>query len=306
MSHPSQQLATVGLRPLNSKLPVLLFVGNSEHYEFLPFTEVLRKSDYPFHAVANLPEAIRFLEKNPDLPDLIIIGQLWPEEFSSDDPVVLSQIAPLARFAWCLGSWCPPLQQLLEYRQGDVYSTTHSNARLLLRQLDLFTQQKICSLNLPLTARRDERFETSFIQTPDPEIPTSHKIHSQHNAESSSIIAIRSNYDDLKRLLEETCARYFPDQTLILSGEDPIPATITCLIWDMTPWTKQTIVQLEQIRITHSNIRIIALIDFPRSDIHEWLYRFDVETIFCKPLALNDLVWSLANPTETSHCGNGT
>ena len=41
----------------------------------------------------------------------------------SDDPVVLSQIAPLARFAWCLGSWCPPLQQLVEYRQGDVYST---------------------------------------------------------------------------------------------------------------------------------------------------------------------------------------
>ena len=108
VSHPSQQLATVGLRPLNSKLPVLLFVGNSEHYEFLPFTEVLRKSGYPFHAVANLLEAIRFLEKTPDLPDLIIIGQLWPEEFSSDDPVVLSQIAPLARFAWCLGSWCPP------------------------------------------------------------------------------------------------------------------------------------------------------------------------------------------------------
>ncbi|MEE2738073.1 MAG: hypothetical protein VX435_07600, partial [Planctomycetota bacterium] len=234
MSHPSQQLATVGPRPLNSKLPVLLFVGNSEHYEFLPFTEVLRKSGYPFHAVANLLEAIRFLEKTPDLPDLIIIGQLWPEEFSSDDPVVLSQIAPLARFAWCLGSWCPPLQQLVEYRQGDVYSTTHSNARLLLRQLDLFTQQKICSLNLPLTARRDERFETSFIQTPDPEIPTSHKSHSQHNAEPLSI-AIRSNYDALKRLLEETCARYFPDQTLILSGEDPIPPTIKCLIWDMTP-----------------------------------------------------------------------
>ena len=305
MSHSSQQLATVGLRPLNSNLPVLLFVGNSEHYEFRPFTEVLRKSCYPFHAVATLPEATKFLENTPDLPDLIIIGQLWPEEFSADDPFVLSQIAPLARFSWCLGSWCAPLQQLMEYRQGDIYFTSHSNAMLLLRQLDLFSQKKLCSLNLPLTARRDERFETTFLQTPYPEIPPSHEGHSQRNVWPSSI-AIMSNHDALKSLLEETCERYFPDRVLTLSGEDPIPVTIECLIWDITPWTQQKIVQLEQIRITHTHIRIIALIDFPRSDIHEWLYRFDVKTFFCKPLALNDLVWSLTNSTDNSHCGNGT
>ena len=90
-------------------MPVsLLIVSQTERVEAGPLAEWLRAklASAATREFRDLTTALREIAADSWIPDLVVVMQSWPDEFSARDVDHLFAFAPLARFVVCYGDWC--------------------------------------------------------------------------------------------------------------------------------------------------------------------------------------------------------
>jgi hypothetical protein len=93
---------------------------------------------------------------NPDdqwFPDLVLVCQQWPDEFSESDVRRLLSLYPLARFVCAYGLWCESDGRSRDIWPLSVRVPVRCTADRMRRELEVVAGLR---RPLPLTASRDE------------------------------------------------------------------------------------------------------------------------------------------------------
>ncbi|WP_397568476.1 hypothetical protein [Schlesneria sp. T3-172] len=94
--------------PVSLTPKTVLVLGQSDRHEFQPLLRWLTESigrTCRFMIQTDVAAA-RTVFDHDQFPDLIVVLQSWPEEFSRADVHDLFAFAPLARIVVCCGAWC--------------------------------------------------------------------------------------------------------------------------------------------------------------------------------------------------------
>ena len=88
--------------------PRVLLLGDTSSSEMQICVEAIRSllSAAEIHSAIDVPSFITKYKTEKWFPDLAIVFQNWPEEYSSADLEKLMCVAPLARWVCCYGIWC--------------------------------------------------------------------------------------------------------------------------------------------------------------------------------------------------------
>ncbi|MDP1798121.1 MAG: hypothetical protein Q8K78_11590, partial [Planctomycetaceae bacterium] len=80
-----------------------LWIGLADRNEYRPVRDWLTQSATDL--ILQLKSTVTDVSTTRPPPDLVIIGESWPDEFTADDVSHLLTIAPLARVVWITGAW---------------------------------------------------------------------------------------------------------------------------------------------------------------------------------------------------------
>ena len=132
-------------------------------------------------------------------PDVIVVAQAFPGEFSHEAIDRLQRLAPLARVVGLMGSWCEG-----EMRSGSPWPATartywHHWPVRGRRQFRGLAAARLCSLALPLTATEEEHLLADVADGhPEQEaMPT-----------GGAVVAIRSRSVEMADWLSAACRKH--------------------------------------------------------------------------------------------------
>jgi hypothetical protein len=117
--------------------------------------EELARDNCDVRIFSNVSEALANASVNTWHPDLVIVCQQWPDEYTTADVRQLLGAFPLARLICCYGAWCAS-----DGRTRDVWPlSSRVPATFAARRIDLELEVLAGTRwPLPLTASRDEIF----------------------------------------------------------------------------------------------------------------------------------------------------
>ena len=137
--------------------PRILLLGDSTLPEIHPVVEALSRLSPAAEArsVRSIAEAAERCGHGGWHPDLVVVWQHWPDEFSPSEVDRLFRKFPLARFICCYGAWCAS--------DGRTRSIWPLAVRVPLSEAEDRLCRELAVLRgelapLPLTASRDEIF----------------------------------------------------------------------------------------------------------------------------------------------------
>jgi hypothetical protein len=104
---------------------------------------------------ASVPGISERPEDSGWFPDLVVVCQHWPEEFTEQDVRRLLRMYPLARVTCCYGLWCESDGRNRDIWPLSVRVPVRSAADRIGRELEVIAGFR---RPLPLTASRDEVF----------------------------------------------------------------------------------------------------------------------------------------------------
>ena len=144
-----------GLPPSDTSLSILL-LGDTNRPEFQEARACLARWGLVVE-FADAESAAAALAEGRILPDVIVVAQAFPGQFSHQAIDRLRRVTPLARVLGVMGSWCEG-----EMRSGSPWPATvrtywHQWPARCHREFCRFAKGKSCSWALPLTATEEER-----------------------------------------------------------------------------------------------------------------------------------------------------
>jgi hypothetical protein len=288
----------------------VLFVGDSERTEFASTFQWLRDHSQ-MTSVPDFASALEQLAAQACDPELIVLAQAWPGQFSPKQIERLRRLAPLARISELLGSWCegetrtgrPPGGTLRNYwhqwvprmapefrraARGErpVWSlpTTASDDERLLAVSDAFAAGRLC---VPATAANLPPPATMAAMPAAPgETPMT-------AGARGGLIAILLRNAAMARTLCDACpARGFAGVWLP-EGRGPYLAGARAAVWDAPPDSENWAEQLANVGRDLKGTPIVALASFPRIDDVDRLRAAGVAAVVSKPFWWDDLFWQL-------------
>jgi len=136
----------------------LLVVGDLFSPEMLRVeerVEQLARDGFDVRVVCGLAEAFPKCAADAWQPELVIVCQHWPNEYTSADVRKLLTAFPLARLVCCYGPWCAS-----DGRTRDIWPlSVRVPAEFAVRRIDIELEVMAGTRPpLPLTASRDEIF----------------------------------------------------------------------------------------------------------------------------------------------------
>jgi hypothetical protein len=175
-------------------------------------------------------------------PDLVVVMQDWPDQWSEAEIGGLLRAFPLARLVCSYGPWCDSDGRNRDLWPPGARVPRELTAARLARELQ--SLETGSSAVLPLTAGRDEVFEYDC-GVCDPIAGVRIAIHSPDRA--------------YREMLESAVQKW---GSSIVAG-DANPAVI---LWDADPWDAQRQEQLASLVAEHPQSQILALVGFLRDD----------------------------------------
>jgi hypothetical protein len=247
---------------------------------------------------ADAESAVGALSEGRVSPDVIVVAQAFPGQFSHETIDRLRRLAPLALLLGVMGSWCEG-----ETRSGSPWPATvrtywhHWPARGD-RQLRRLAMGQSCSWALPLTASDEERLladaaSPSFSplragasqkpcrgggSTPPPPVPN-----------SGTLIVIRSHSREMGEWLSAACrGRGFA----AIWQRDPVFTHVegaAAALFDATDLCDDECDALRRFAAALRPAPAIALSSFPRIEDHRRALSAGASVALSKPLLLEDL-----------------
>lgn len=269
--------------PTDRRLNVLV-LGDDSTAEMQPLREAksqlfadddLRRSRDAAPALAESAEQVDCF------PDLIVVCQNWPDEFSADDVRDLLESFPLARLVCGYGPWSESDGRTrATWPSGCRVPVAHA-ARRIAREADSLRSGRTVGLP-PLTAARDEVFEFGYACPKSP--PSSL---------DGWTVSVVSPDAALRRMLiaAATTAR-----CRIVSETEPCGCRL--VLWDADPWSPDQRRKLLDLRERSPAATIVAVAGLPCAGLTEELLVAGADRVVSKLASLEQLFSAATQPAE--------
>ena len=267
--------------------PQVLVLGDAGSREMLPVLAAVRRQVPAdrLRSAADLPAVRRLLDHAAWFPDLVVVCQNWPDEFSALDVQHLMALLPLARIVCCCGDWCDSDGRTRSIWPPAVRIPATVAAMRLGRELAWFSSPGTASgphPYLPLTASRREIFEVDYewnlrpagSSVPAGRVPadaTSVAVISPDVAWRSMIESVLKGqgYRCLATPSLQLPARFesrlsgsaAPNNRTAVEAE--VPGRV---MWDADPWSREQADRLRTFRRQHPSTECVVFLGFPRAD----------------------------------------
>lgn len=206
-------------------------------------------------------------------PDLIVVCQNWPDEFSAADLRDLLTTFPLSRLVCCYSPWCES-----DGRSQNVWPT---GSRIPVSQAPRRIQRECNSLRsgrtgdlLPLTASRDEVFEFEYA------VPTPRRMTKPNLA-----VVVDSPDSSLRRMLTAACGtpewQIDPDRE---AGRNRL------LLWDADPWSPTRRQSLIHLRDRSPATLVVVIAGLPSADLVDEILAAGADFVVSKLAPLEQLI----------------
>lgn len=263
----------------------LLVVGLAESPEMLPLAAALLElaSTVQVDRAVHVDQAVELVESRGLYPDLVIVCQHWPDEYTIADVRQLVACAPMARLICCYGPWCES-----DGRNRETWPTGARIPAMLVagrlgREIDVLLG---CRSPLPLTASRDETFEFNLCN------------HDSKKGHSPRTIQIRTPDRELERWLGELVTFAGHECASATAERTPNLAT-DVILWDLDPWDARRLA--DEFRQIQSDFApeneapaIIGLMGLPYPEDLVAAKSFGMKTILHKLAPSDEIVAALA------------
>jgi hypothetical protein len=258
---------------MKERSPGVLLLGDLEAGDFQSILEVVHSWNpaADVRATADLTELRQFTGADRWFPDLIVVLQSWPDQFSEADVHELFALCPLARVTCCFGPWCDSDGRTRSIWPLAVRVPAVAATHRLEQGLALLESRDSSRRALPLTASRAEIFESDFGHW-EPDEPTERTV--------AVISPDRRWKEMIGTALRKFCLRNYAPH----SGEQP-----EIVIFDADPWDAERAISLGAIRTSHRTSQIIAAVGFPRLDVATALRDSGADRVWFKLAPLGDL-----------------
>ncbi len=255
----------------------ILFLGETDRPEFCDLRTAL-ESLGRVSCISLVEGAIEVLERGEIVPDVIVIGQAFPGQFSHQDVDRLRRLAPLSRILGLAGSWCEGETRSGRPLPAAVRIYWHQwNARVQ-RELQRLIRGQCPSWGLPVTATDEERLLMSAVQTPP---------------RGQGLVAIHAQGFVMKDWLSAACQEcgystvwLHPPQYAHIEGA-------AAAIFDGSDLRGAELDQLRCLIGCLGRTPVIVLLDFPRIEDQRRAIAAGAAAVLSKPFYLDDLYWQL-------------
>jgi hypothetical protein len=255
----------------------ILLLGETDRPEFSDIRSTL-ESLGRVSRINAVEQAIEVLEQGEIIPDVIVIAQAFPRQYSHGDIDRLRRLAPLSRILALLGSWCEG-----ETRSGQplpaairiYWHQWHARAE---RELHRLIQRQCPSWGLPVTATEEERLLVSAVPRP----PC-----------GQGLVAIHAGGFAMGDWLSEACRKCGYSTVWLRPPHYTHVEGAAAAIFDGSDLDGEEIEQLRSLTKALGRTPVIVLLDFPRIEDERRAIAAGAAAVLSKPLNLDDLFWQL-------------
>lgn len=247
-----------------SDMPLrMLIIGQIDRAEAEPVRRWLsaRRGDASLKYFSSLIQAF---DEKPDewLPDLVVLMQSWPDEFSNAEIRQLGRLAPLARWVVCCGAWCQSDGRTRDNWPLAVRIPVHlANARLQA-EWSLLCAETLDSI--PISASREEIFGFE---------------HGDLTAETRTTVLVSSPdhaWAAYIRDVLQSVGHTVVDEKNGHGGTGPRVVVVDC-----DPWEYRE-ASLNLLRRDYPTSAIVALFAMPEPDLTDHLLQDGIATVLPK------------------------
>ena len=251
----------------------VLLIGDTHRAEFLDARRVLADLAELTEA-ADPAAAAAILQSAPLEPEVIVLAQAYPGQFSQAQVDQLRRLAPLARMVALLGTWCEGESRSGRPWPGVVRVYWHQWPSRSALELARIAHGQSSAWSLPPTATEEER----LLSTAEAPLPA-----------GEGLIAIHARQTPMADWLAAAC-RQAGYSTLRLCGPNwPQFAGARAGIFDATDLGPSEAADLSRLVAQLHPAPVLVLLDFPRPRV----LPHGAAAILSKPLLLEDLLWHL-------------
>jgi hypothetical protein len=254
----------------------VLLLGDPALDDFRPVVEIIRRQ-VPGERVREETDAedvAALVGAGGWHPDLIVILQSWPDQFSENDVHKLLALCPLARIICCFGPWCVSDGRTRSIWPLAVRIPVAAARGRLAGELALLENHEDSSVPLPLTASRAEIFENDYSRPSDTLLKTP----------AVTTVAVISPDRPFRGMLE--AATRNREQTSRASAVGSAPDVI---FFDADPWDAERMRILGATREAFPRAKLVACVGFPRSDLDAAVRANGADDVWFKLAPLADL-----------------
>lgn len=254
----------------------VLLLGDSTSDEMQSVTAFVSQhaAGEQLRSVRDVSQIADHADGNTWFPDLIVVCQTWPDQFSPRDVHDLLTQFPLARLVVCYGPWCdsdgrtrngwPPAT-----RVPAEWAVRRIEAELTLLKSDVPAQRP-----LPLTAGRDEVFQADCTG-------------SLVRPKTTTCIAVLSSDRAWRQMFQQVLSKVGYDVVENIGRAET-------LVWDADSWNNDRVTELRDLRAVYPATKCMAFTGFPRPHVTEELLGTGVDTVGFKLAPLTSTLDQLA------------
>ena len=252
----------------------VLITGDLEHREF---SDAVRWLENHTHLIKQkcIDTALDQLSRMDTAPDVIVVAQSRPGQFSSSKIEHLHAASPLSRIVALLGSWCEGEMRTGRPWPGVTRVYWHQWPQRGARELSAGTMR---SWSMPRT-------------TSDAECVL--RLSNQRESVQSGLILIdaqtTSNFDylaDICRSVGWTCRRLEPSDYRSAKNAH-------CVIWNRGVNEQRLSSQLRDLVRKSHPAPVLALLDFPRREDQQMAISAGAKSVISKPFLVSDILHEL-------------
>lgn len=263
--------------------PRILCVGRvnrSEFHEVLPILE-------PWGALVtslDIAEAQAALAREASTPDLIVIVQSYPGEFTESQIDALRRVAPLARLVAVLGTWCEGEMRTGSPWPGAVRVYWHQWPQQGRRELEGLMTGRDSLWNLPPTTSEEERCLAVGIRKDRREPAGS----ASDSSSAAPLVEIVTEHFDVFDCLAAACHdRGYASHWRRLHS-DPHRDPPVAILFDAAGEPDLELARFRRFRAGRS-VPAVVLMDFPRVADRNRFLRAGASGVVSRPFFWEDL-----------------
>jgi hypothetical protein len=255
----------------------ILLLGNTDRPEFQD-ARLHLETWGAVHAFAEVPAALAALAAGTIVPDVLVVAQIFPGQFSHSVLDRLRRLAPLARVIGLLGSWCEGEMRTGSPWPGAVRTYWHQWAIRCDRELLRLARGGSCAWALPPTATEEERLLADMGEDWPPR---------------QGMVVICAQSREMAEWLSAVCrSRGFAT----VWQRPPITARVegaVAAIFDGGDLGEGQSHDLARLAAALHPAPALVLLDFPRVSDREHALSAGAAAVVSKPVAVDDLLWEL-------------
>ncbi len=218
-------------------------------------------------------------------PDVIVVAQAYPGQFSSDAIDRLRQVAPLARVVALLGSWCEGEMRTGKPWPGAIRLYWHQWQPQCERELRRLAAGGSSTWALPMTSGDEERLlAASHDRVPD----------------GRGRVALCTPRFDMQQWLLGACQHGGYTTCWVQPHRWAALGEVSAAVFDADECSGDEVDSLERLVAEVDPAPVVALLDFPRIESRNRALGAGARAVLSKPLLVEDLLWQIDRLLENA------